>query len=84
MQIFSPNSFDNAELRIKGRYRVSGILGREEKIATDLIYPGFMLGLAVVLLVKHKTLILYSYFHGTFMFLLLVSVTFYRCIEKKA
>ena len=36
----------------------------------------------VVLLVKRKTLILYSFFHRTFMFVLLVSVTFYRCIDK--
>ena len=33
--MFSPNSFDDAELQIKGRYRVGGIL-REEEIATDL------------------------------------------------
>ena len=37
----------------------------------------------LVLLVKRNSLILYSYFHRTFMFLLLVSVTFYRCIEKR-
>ena len=35
IQMFSPNSFDDAELQIKGRYRVGGIL-REEEIATDL------------------------------------------------
>ena len=35
MQIFSPYSFDNAELWIKGRYRKNGIL-REEEIATAL------------------------------------------------
>ena len=40
-------------------------------------------GSALVLLVKYNTLILHSYFHRTLMFLLLVSVTFYRCIEKK-
>ena len=39
---------------------------------------------SLVLLVKRNTLVLYSYFHRTFiMFLLLVSVTFYRCIEKR-
>ena len=37
----------------------------------------------LVLLVKRNTLILYSYFHRMFMFLLLMSVTFYRCIEKR-
>ena len=37
----------------------------------------------LVLLVKRNTLILYSYYHWTLMFLLLVSVTFYRCIEKR-
>ena len=41
-----------------------------------------MTGDVLVLLVKRNTLILYSYFHRTFMFLLLVSGTFYRCIEK--
>ena len=40
--------------------------------------------LRLILLVKCNTLILYSYFHRTSIFLLLVSVTFYRCIEKKA
>ena len=41
--------------------------------------------LLLVLLVKHtcNTLILYSYFHRTFMILLLVSMTFYRYIEKR-
>ena len=42
-----------------------------------------MMDSGLVLLVKRNTLILYSYFHRTFMFLLLVSVTFYRCIEKR-
>ena len=40
-----------------------------------------LLQLIIVLLVKRNTLIL-SYFHQTFIFLLLMSVTFYRCIEK--
>ena len=38
--------------------------------------------LTLILLVKRNILILYSYFHRTFMFLQLMSVTFYRCIEK--
>ena len=37
----------------------------------------------VVLLAKCNTPILYSYFHLTFAFLLLVNVTGYRCIGKK-
>ena len=37
----------------------------------------------LILLVKRNTLILYSYFHWMFIFLLLVSVRFYRCIEKR-
>ena len=40
-------------------------------------------GQHLVLLVKCNALILYSYFHRMFMFLLLMSVTFYRCIEKR-
>ena len=37
----------------------------------------------LVLLAKRNTLTLCSYFHRMFMFLLLVSVTVYRCIEKR-
>ena len=37
----------------------------------------------LVLLVKRNTLILYSYFHWMLMFLLKVSMTFYRCTEKR-
>ena len=36
----------------------------------------------LVLVVKRNALILYSHFHPMFMFLLLVSVTFYRYMEK--
>ena len=39
--------------------------------------------LIIVLLVKRNTRISYSYFHRMFMFLLFMSVTFYRCIEKR-
>ena len=47
-----------------------------EMIASDEAYRNDL-----VLLVKRNPLILFSYFHRTFMFLLLVSVTFYWCIE---
>ena len=46
-------------------------------------YVQFQTGLEIVLLVKRNTLILYSYFHRMFMFLLFLSVTFYGCIKKK-
>ena len=45
-------------------------------------YVQFQTGLEIVLLIKCNTLILYSYFQRMFMFLLFLSVTFYRCIEK--